>query len=115
MHDDGTVVVIDCPDCGIGRIAASEVVLRSCVGHDDWQYRARCPHCRCTFVAATTGPAAAAAAAAGASIEYWELPAELRERPGGAPRFTVDDVTRAVALLADDAALDAALRRLALR
>jgi len=115
MHDDDTVVVIDCPDCGIGLIAASEVVLRSCVERDDWQYRARCPHCRCTFVAATTRPAAAAAAAAGATVEYWGLPAELGERPSGAPPFTVDDVTRTVALLADDVALHAALRRLALR
>ncbi|GIU90942.1 MAG: hypothetical protein KatS3mg010_2041 [Acidimicrobiia bacterium] len=115
MPDDGTVVLIDCPDCGVGRVAACQVVLRSCVEHDEWQYRARCPHCHCTFVAGTTGAAAAAAAAAGASVEYWELPAELRERPSGAPQLTVDDVTRAIALLADDAALHAALRRLALR
>lgn len=115
MHDDGTVVVIDCPDCGIGRVAAPEVVLRNCVEHGDWQYRACCPHCRCTFVAATTGPAALAAAVAGATVEYWELPAELRERPTAAPPFTVEDVTRTVALLADDDALHAALRRLAPR
>ncbi|GIU86025.1 MAG: hypothetical protein KatS3mg009_0540 [Acidimicrobiia bacterium] len=110
---EGAVALVECPDCGVGRVAATEVTLRGCVGRDAWEYRARCPWCRTRFVAPTTASAAHAALGAGARLEYWELPAELAERPAGGPRLTLDDVERTARLLADDAALHAALRGLA--
>ena len=110
--DDGTVVIVECPDCGASRVSPYEVALRNCVTSNQWEYRARCPRCACTFLGGTSARAALAAAVAGSPIEYWELPAELAEQPFDAPALTLDEVRSMVGVLHDDDALTDELERL---
>lgn len=61
------------------EVAASEVVIRWCLDTGRWDYRTRCPGCDKRFVAPTAVHPAVEVLRAGAFLETWTMPAELRE------------------------------------
>ena len=86
-------IVVRCRDCGEVRVDPGDVTLRDCVDDDGWSDRFRCPECARVSVAPTNRPASLEAAIAGATVERWHLPAELREPRDG----DVDDLERTLA------------------
>lgn len=94
-------VRVMCPACGIVRVRAERVVMRSCVDDDAWSYRARCSECETTFVGYTSATLALPAVAAGVSIETWTLPVPS-PRYSGSPLQAVDALELHLAMLEDD-------------
>jgi predicted RNA-binding Zn-ribbon protein involved in translation (DUF1610 family) len=72
-----TYALVDCPECGEGRIDPVAVTVRARIESDDWSYRFTCPTCGRRTVASTSREAALEAVEAGASLETW------RWSPGG--------------------------------
>ena len=83
-------VVVACPKCDTVRVPPDEICVQWCVDTDDWTYRSRCPKCRALLHAATSKRLAGVVVGMGARLESWSLPAEIHERPGGAPLTAVD-------------------------
>ena len=46
-------VRVTCPACGVVRVRADRVVVRSCTDDQSWSYRAMCSQCDTIFVAET--------------------------------------------------------------
>jgi hypothetical protein len=63
--------VVDCPECGEGRVDPRDVTVRARIEIDEWSYRFICPTCRRRTVATTSRAAALQAVEADASLETW--------------------------------------------
>ena len=106
----GIMILVNCPDCSQVRVEPSDVTLRNCVDDQSWSYRFTCPHCDRLAVAETEGEAALGAVAAGALLERWHLPAELREQHDGPP-LEPDDVLSFHELLLEPRWFEALVQR----
>lgn len=94
-------VRVTCPTCGVVRVRADRVVVRSCVDDLTWSYRALCSNCDTTFVDATPAALALPAVAAGLPVELWSLP-RPSARHEGSPIHMVDALELHLALLEAD-------------
>jgi predicted RNA-binding Zn-ribbon protein involved in translation (DUF1610 family) len=74
----GPRAVVDCPDCGEGRIEPMDVTVRARIESDEWSYRFVCPSCTRRTVASTSRAAALEAVEAGAALETWRWSTEPR-------------------------------------
>ncbi len=83
-------IVVQCPECGVARVAADQVTVRRCVESGAGSYRFTCPTCQLLTVGESAMSALMRAVDAGAGFETWNVPA-AEERPDGPP-FTVVDV-----------------------
>jgi len=83
--------VVECPECGQGRIDPHAVTVRALVEHDEWSYRFECPTCARRAVASTSRAAALEAVEAGATLETWRWSNESGPDPD-APPLTLSDL-----------------------
>jgi hypothetical protein len=80
-----------CPDCGDVQLTAAGMTVRVCTDNRQGAYLFRCPRCRMVVHKPTEQRIVDLLVASGVRMETWRLPAELAERPGGAP-LTHDDL-----------------------
>src|SRR4051812_40377264 len=84
----GTMNAVEatCGACGVVRLPATEVAVRVCADHPMSTYTFRCPECGRCAAKPANDHIVDVLTTAGALLEVWHLPEELREpRPGGAP------------------------------
>jgi hypothetical protein len=81
---------VQCPDCSVVRVPADQVTLRNCVDDGRWDYWFLCPQCGRRSAGESTSWLAVEAFAAGAALEVWHLPDELREPHDGPILSLVD-------------------------
>lgn len=86
-----TTLVVRCTTCGDVRVAPFDVTIRNCVDNDEWSYWFHCPGCTRRSAGSTHRRPALDAILSGSAFETWATPAEVFERPTGAP-FTLADV-----------------------
>jgi hypothetical protein len=87
----GGKVLATCDKCG--HIELDELVVRRCVDTGQVDYRFRCPICSMFAVKPLVPHVFELLMRAGAPLEQWTLPAELRERPGAdVPPICADDL-----------------------
>jgi hypothetical protein len=84
--------IVDCPDCGEGRVDTLDVTVRARIENDDWSYRFTCPMCARRAVATTSRAAALRAVEAGAALETWRWLTEMDERASGGPPLSLVDL-----------------------
>ncbi len=106
---EATRIIVNCPDCRQVRVDPADVTLRNCVDDESWSYRFTCPHCDRLAAAETESSAALGAVTAGALVERWHLPAELRERHDG-PDLKLQDLLDLHELLNERDWFDALVR-----
>ena len=92
-----------CPDCGDVELTTRDLIVRVCSDDDSGSYTFRCGICQTLVVKAAERHIVDLLAASGVEVRVWALPAELRERPTGAP-ITHDDLLDFHVLLQDDEA-----------
>jgi predicted RNA-binding Zn-ribbon protein involved in translation (DUF1610 family) len=97
-----TYALVDCPECGEGRVEPVEVTVRARIESDDWTYRFTCPTCERRTVASTSREAALEAVEAGASLETWRLAADGGSTHAGPPLSLSDLLELRVALSEPD-------------
>lgn len=90
-----------CSDCGDVELRSRDLEVRICADTASSTYLFRCPVCRMTEVKAADEQIVDILAAAGVRCVEWRLPAELGERPLGAP-ITHDDVLDFHEILGDE-------------
>jgi hypothetical protein len=90
-----------CGDCGDVELTSADVGVRVCTDDASGTYLFRCPHCRTITVKPAEPHVVDLLVAAGVTLSTWRLPAELHERPGGAP-ITHDDLLDFHLLLEDE-------------
>ena len=99
--------LVDCPDCGEGRVTPLDVTVRARIETDDWSYRFTCPTCTRRTVATTSRAAALQAVEAGASLETWRWSAETNEVVSDGPPLSLADLRDLRGALSDPDWLDA--------
>lgn len=90
-----TVVKCTCNECGDVRVDISQVTLRYLAetSYEDAQYRFRCPTCKKIVLKDTSPDVANTLYTAGATVERYELPIEILERPNDdVAAISLDDV-----------------------
>ena len=97
-----------CTDCGDVELTTADVQVRVCREDASGEYSFRCPTCRMTVVKAAESRTIDLLVASGVQLSTWSLPAELAERPDGAP-ITHDDLLDFHVLLNTDDSWFAAL------
>jgi hypothetical protein len=90
-----------CSDCGDVELRSHNLSLRICVETKAATYLFRCPQCSMTEVRNADPDVVEVLVSAGVSLTEWHLPAELGERPNGAP-ISHDDLLDFHALLDQD-------------
>lgn len=80
-----TYALVDCPECGEGRIDPVDVTVRARIESDDWSYRFICPTCERRTVASTSRAAALEAVEAGATLETWRWSSDGGSARDGPP------------------------------
>lgn len=87
-----TTIRANCPDCGDVQIPqAEELTVRICADDDAGSYNFRCPICGARVAKEASRRIVDLLLSSGCPLETWRLPAELAERPVGAP-VTHDDL-----------------------
>lgn len=87
-----TQVRTACTDCGTVAVSVEDITVRCCDDVRAYAYRFRCPECVMVSVADISLDVAALLLRAGAFVEHWRLPLELRERPTVSDQITVDEL-----------------------
>ncbi len=90
-----------CSECGDVELRSRDLQVRICTDTAASTYLFRCPVCRLTEVKPADDQIVDILVAAGVTCVEWHLPAELQERPIGAP-ISHDDVLDFHDILADD-------------
>jgi len=90
-----------CSECGDVELRSRDLQVRICTDTTASTYLFRCPVCRLTEVKAADDQIVDILVAAGVTCVEWHLPAELHERPTGAP-ISHDDVLDFHDILTDD-------------
>ena len=81
-----TAVEASCAACGAVWLPIAEIAVRVCVDLWTSAYTFRCPECGLRGAKPADDRVVQFLTSAGASLEVWSLPHELREpRPGGDP------------------------------
>jgi hypothetical protein len=106
-HDAQVRALVDCPECGEGRVDPLNVTVRARIETDEWSYRFTCPTCTRRAVAATSRAAALQAVEAGASLETWRWSTESHEALRAGPPMTLADLRDLRGALSDPEWLDA--------
>lgn len=99
--------VVDCPDCGEGRVDPLDVTVRARIETDHWSYRFTCPTCNRRTVDTTSRAAALQAVEAGASLETWRWSTESDEQERSGPPLSLADLRDLRGALSDPEWLDA--------
>jgi predicted RNA-binding Zn-ribbon protein involved in translation (DUF1610 family) len=97
-----TYALVDCPECGEGRIDPVDVTVRARIESDDWSYRFICPTCERRTVASTSRAAALEAVEAGAGLETWRWSSDGGSTHDGPPLSLADLLELRVALSEPD-------------
>jgi predicted RNA-binding Zn-ribbon protein involved in translation (DUF1610 family) len=84
--------LVDCPECGEGRIDPVDVTVRARIDSDEWSYRFTCPTCSKPTVAATSREAALEAVEAGSTLETWRRSAECDDPAHDGPPLSLADL-----------------------
>ncbi len=84
--------LVDCPECGEGRIDPVDVTVRARIENDEWSYRFTCPTCTRPTVASTSREAALEAVEAGSSLETWRWSTELDDPAHDGPPLSLADL-----------------------
>lgn len=100
-----------CPTCGDVELTTDDVVVRVCADDNSGTYTFGCPVCETQVAKPAEQHIVDLLTASGVQVVVWNLPAELLERPVGAP-FTHDDLLDFHAVLDDDMAVMSALDEL---
>ena len=90
-----------CSECGDVELRSRDLEVRICYDTSASTYLFRCPVCRMTEVKPADEQIVDILVAAGVKCVEWRLPAELGERPTGAP-ITHDDVLDFHEILRDE-------------
>jgi hypothetical protein len=93
---------VTCRSCGVLRLEAGAVGGRHCLDTGAASYHFTCPTCGLLETQPMDAALLPALRHAGATITEWSLPAELRERPTGAPLGLDDLIDLNLALEAPD-------------
>jgi hypothetical protein len=99
--------VVDCPECGEGRVDPLDVTVRARIEADEWSYRFTCPTCARRAVATTSRSAALQAVEAGASLETWRWSTDSHESVPDRPPMSLADLRDLRGALSDPDWLDA--------
>ena len=109
MNVRPTYICVHCPHCDVVRVPAETVTLRHCTNDGRWDYWIQCAVCGERSAGPSNWWLALEAFAAGARLEEWQLPDELREPHHGAP-LNLLDLAELHLALAEPAWLDALAR-----
>jgi hypothetical protein len=97
-----------CPTCGDVELTTRDLVVRVCADDNSGSYTFRCPVCTMMVAKSAERHIVDLLGASGVEVVVWTLPAELAERPIGAP-ISHDDLLDFHDLLQNDDALQRAL------
>lgn len=100
-----------CETCGDVELTTKDVRVRVCIDDNRGEYSFRCPACHMTVIKPAEPRTIDLLIASGVRLDTWNLPAELNERPAGAP-ISHDDLLDFHRLLSNDAELHDALNQL---
>jgi hypothetical protein len=89
---DACSALVDCPECGEGRISPCVVTVRARIEYDEWSYRFMCPTCARLTVASTSRQPALEAVEAGAALETWRWSIETGGPDFDAPPLGLGDL-----------------------
>jgi hypothetical protein len=106
-----TTIRASCQTCGDVELTTDDVRVRVCLDDNSGEYSFRCPICQMTVVKSAESRTIDLLVASGVRLDTWSLPAELTERPAGAP-ISHDDLLDFHELLHDESSLEQAMQAL---
>lgn len=102
-----TFVTTDCPSCGTVEVPLDDVVLRVCEDDDRARLAVRCSACGTRFSKRVDDGMNILLVTVGVTVETWQRPAEVDERPLHHPPIRFDELEAFVAeLRATDSVLE---------
>lgn len=81
-----------CEDCGDVELRSRDLQIRVCNDTGDSTYVFCCPVCKIVRILPGNEQVTEILWQAGVECIYWNLPAELKERPIGGQAISVDDI-----------------------
>ena len=88
---NSALVRVSCPGCGVVEVRADDITIRACVELVQNTYRFRCVRCDTFVIKDASQSTVLLLLRAGATVETWHVPEDLRERPDDPP-IHIDDL-----------------------